>query len=92
MDGRTQEKHSVTIQERNRVLVTGVVDVYSFDETQVDLETVQGMLLIQGEDLHITRLSLDKGNLDLEGLVHNIVYHEEHMGKQASSLFSKLFK
>jgi len=92
MDNKTQQKHSITIQERNRVVVTGVVDVYSFDETQVDLETVQGMLLIQGESLHITRLSLDKGDLGLEGLIYNIVYHEDQMGKPGSSFLSKLFK
>lgn len=92
MDNKTQQKHSITIQERNRVVVTGVVDVYSFDETQVDLETVQGMLLIQGEGLHITRLSLDKGDLDLEGSIYNIVYHEDHIGKPGSSFLSKLFK
>lgn len=92
MDNKTQQKHSITIQERNRVVVTGVVDVYSFDETQVDLETVQGMLLIQGEGLHITRLSLDKGDLDLEGSIYNIVYHEDQIGKPGSSFLSKLFK
>ena len=92
MDNKTQQKHSITIQERNRVVVTGVVDVYSFNETQVDLETVQGMLLIQGESLHITRLSLDKGDLGLEGLIYNIVYHEDQMGKPGSSFLSKLFK
>jgi len=87
-----QQKHTITIQERNRVVVTGVVDVYSFDETQVDVETVQGMLLIQGEGLHITRLSLNKGDLDLEGLIYNIVYHDDQIGKPGSSFLSKLFK
>lgn len=92
MDDRSGLKHSIAIQERNRVAITGVVDVFSFDELQVDVETVEGMLLIGGEELHITRLSLDKGDLELEGLIHNITYHDHHIGKQGNSFFGKLFK
>lgn len=92
MDNRVPSKHSISIQERNKVMITGVVDVYAFDEIQVEVETVQGVLLIQGEGLHITRLSLDKGDLELEGLLHSISYHEDHIGKSGGSLFGKLFK
>lgn len=92
MDNRVPSKHSISIQERNKVMITGVVDVYAFDEIQVEVETVQGVLLIQGEGLHITRLSLDKGDLELEGLLHSISYHEDHIGKPGGSFFGKLFK
>lgn len=92
MDDRTQSKHAINIQNRNKVVITGVVDVYSFDEIQVDVETIEGMLLIQGEGLHITRLSLDKGDLELEGLMHSISYHEDHIGKPGGSFLGKLFK
>ncbi|HHX63058.1 MAG TPA: sporulation protein YabP [Epulopiscium sp.] len=92
MDDRTGRKHSIAIQERNQVVIIGVVDVFSFDEIQVDVETVQGMLLIQGESLHITRLSLDKGDLELEGLIHSITYHDNHIGKPGGSFLGKLFK
>lgn len=92
MDDRSGLKHSIAIQERNRVVITGVVDVFSFDELQVDIETVAGMLLIGGEELHITRLSLGKGELELEGLINSISYHDNHIGKQGDSFFGKLFK
>lgn len=92
MDDRTSGKHSITIQERNRVVICGVIDVFSFDEMQVDVETVQGMLQIQGEGLHITRLSLDKGDLELEGLIHSIAYHDNHISKPGGSFIGKLFK
>lgn len=92
MDERTQRKHSIVIQERNKVIITGVIDVFAFDDIQVDIETVQGMLLIQGQELHIIKLSLDKGDMELEGLVNTIVYHEGHMGKQGGSFLGKLFK
>ncbi len=92
MDDRNGQKHSIAIQERNKMIIAGVIDVFSFDEMQVDVETVQGMLLIQGEGLHITRLSLDKGDLELEGLIHSVAYHDQHIGKPGGSFIGKLFK
>lgn len=92
MDDRIQRKHSISIQERNKIMITGVIDVFSFDDIQVDIETNKGMLLLQGEDLHITRLSLDKGDVELEGFIKSIIYHEDHIGKQGTSFFGKLFK
>lgn len=92
MDDRGGGKHAIVIQERNKVVITGVVDVFAFDEMQVDVETIQGMLLIQGEELHITRLSLDKGDLELEGLIHSIAYHDDHINKPGGSFLGKLFK
>lgn len=92
MGDKVGQKHSISIQERDRVVIVGVVDVFSFDEAQVDVETVQGMLLIQGENLHITRLSLDKGDLELGGLIHSIAYHDDHIGKPGGSFLGKLFK
>ena len=92
MDDRTGSKHSITIQERNKLVIAGVIDVFSFDEVQVDVETVQGMLQIQGEGLHITRLNLDKGGLELEGLIHSLTYHDNHISKSGGSFIGKLFK
>lgn len=92
MDDKAGSKHSISIQDRDRVIIKGVVDVFSFDELQVEIETVQGMLLIQGENLHITRLSLDKGDLELGGLINSIAYHDDHIGKPGGSFLGKLFK
>lgn len=92
MDDKSKGRHSISIQERNRVAIVGIVDVFSFDEMQVDVETGEGMLLIQGENLHITRLSLDKGDLELEGLIHSIAYHDNYIGKPGGSFLGKLFK
>ncbi len=92
MDDKTGGRHNITIHERNKMLVTGVVDVFAFDELQVDIETIQGMLLIQGEELHITRLNLDKGDLELEGLLSSISYHDDHITKPGGSIFGKLFR
>ena len=92
MDDKAQRKHSITMEERNKVVIVGVIDVFSFDEIQVEIETIQGMLLIQGEGLHITRLSLDKGDLALEGLINSVAYHDDHISKPGGSFLGKLFK
>ena len=53
--------HKVTMNNRRSCSLTGVNDVLSFDENEIILETEQGMLMIRGMELHVNRLTLDKG-------------------------------
>ena len=53
--------HKLVINNRQTSLVTGVLDVLSFDLNEVLLETEQGMLMVKGMDLHVNRLNLEKG-------------------------------
>mgnify|MGYP000541487031 CR=1 FL=1 len=55
---------------------SGVVDVLSFDVAEILLETELGMLLIKGHDLHVNRLSLEKGEIDIEGRIDSLTYSE----------------
>ena len=74
-------------------MVTGVLDVLSFDLNEILLETEQGMLMVKGTDLHVNRLSLEKGEVDLAGNIDSIAYSEVHtVTKQGENLFSKLFR
>ncbi len=66
--------HSFSLTDRARATFTGVNDVKSFDETEVVLSTKQGMLTIQGSSLHVKRLSLEKGEADIEGQVDKMMY------------------
>ena len=69
------------------------MDVLSFDVSEILLETEQGMLLIKGNDLHVNRLSLEKGEIDLEGRIDSMAYSDvKDYGKQAESFFGRLFK
>ena len=73
--------------------MTGVKDVLSFDEHSVILETEQGMMMVKGTDLHVNRLNLEKGEVDLSGNIDSISYSDVHAGpKQGENLFSKLFR
>ena len=85
--------HKVLLNNRKMGNFSGVVDVLSFDVAEILLETEQGMLLIKENDLHVNRLSLEKGEVDIEGRIDSLAYSEvKDYGKQAESFFGRLFK
>ena len=94
MEERTVSKnHKLVINNRKNSLVTGVNDVLSFDLNEILLETEQGMLMVKGSDLHVNRLSLEKGELHLSGNIDSVAYSDmKAVGKQSENLFSKLFR
>jgi sporulation protein YabP len=69
--------HTVVLEGREQLRVSGVEEVASFDESTILLTTAQGGLEIQGEGLHIETLSLDGGELRVEGLVNALIYDSE---------------
>lgn len=84
--------HKIMLTNRRTCTISGVVDVLSFDMNEVLLETDQGMLMIKGKDLHVSRLSLDKGEVDVDGSIDSLTYSDMVSGKEkTTTLFSKLF-
>ena len=79
--------HRLELEGRERLLVSGVEEVESFDESAIYLTTAQGPLEIQGEGLHIETLSLDGGDLKVEGRVNALLYETE---RGSRGLFSRL--
>lgn len=85
--------HKVNMTNRRAAGITGVSDVISFDISEVLLETELGMLQIKGADLHVNRLSLEKGEIDLEGRIDSIQYNEiSDFKKGGESLLNRLFR
>ena len=85
--------HRLTIQDRKLAGITGVSDCVSFDENEVVLDTDMGLLTIRGKDLHVNRLTLAKGEVDLEGTVESFVYSSnEALRRSGESIFTRLFK
>jgi len=66
--------HSLSIANRERVQITGVVAVDSFDDEEVNLETEMGLLTIRGEELQIKQLDLEKGHFEISGFVSALQY------------------
>ncbi len=83
--------HNVTLENRNTLLLTGVTDVDTFDERTIILYTQLGELTIQGKDLHINSMSVETGDLSVEGDIWALTYGDKDKRK-AASLLSKLFK
>ncbi|MBR5509492.1 MAG: sporulation protein YabP [Lachnospiraceae bacterium] len=85
--------HKINMMNRRTGSITGVADVISFDISEVLLETEMGMLQIKGADLHVNRLSLEKGEIDLEGRIDSIQYSEiSDFKKGGESLLNRLFR
>ena len=85
--------HKITLLNRRTCNLTGVNDVLSVDVSEIILETDQGMLMIKGSELHVNRLTLDKGEVDVEGKIDSFTYSEQAGSMvKGESLLSRLFK
>ena len=85
--------HKLIINNRRTGTISGINDVISFDISEVLLETDIGMLLVKGNDLHVSRLSIEKGEVDIDGKIDSITYSEvSNYAKQGESFFGRLFK
>ena len=82
--------HRICLNERNELTVSGVKDVDSFDDMTVVVYTPLGELTVKGNGLHISRLNIESGDLELEGTVESLTYTESHT--RSGGFFGKLFR
>ena len=82
--------HSVILENRKSLTATGVSNVDSFDEQTVVLHTVRGTLIVRGRDLHMQMLSLEGGQISIDGVVDALAYEDD--GRESGGLFSRLFR
>lgn len=86
--GEEHLPHRLQLNERRQLTMTGVTEVVSFDENAVVLRTCLGTLLVQGRDLQLKTLTLDGGNVAVEGHIGSLSYAEP---RQAGGWLSRLF-
>ena len=94
-DNLRDHRHVTSLLHRAYVTEDGICvqPVLSFDEREVILETEQGMLMMKGSGLHVNRLTLDKGEVDVEGKIDSFTYSEQaSMTAKSESLLTRLFK
>lgn len=82
---------NLILENRKKLSISGVIDVLSFDDQIVILETDLGMLTIKGNDLRINKLSIDTSEVIIEGEIISLNYSEKQ-DKKTSSLLGKIFK
>ena len=81
--------HKLTLDERKKLTMTGVTEVVSFDEESVVLKTCLGTLLIQGQQLQLKALTLDGGQVAVEGHIGALSYEEP---RQSGGWLSRLLR
>ena len=82
-------EHRIMLDGREQLTITGVEEVESFDETAIVMSTGKGRLVVRGGGLHIEQLSLDGGQMRVEGYVDSINYEDD--GGTRGGLLSRLF-
>lgn len=83
---------NLILENRGKLTITGVLDVLSFDDQLVVLETELGLLTVKGENIRINKLSIDASEVIIEGEISNLNYSEKDLGNKGSSFMSKIFK
>ncbi|NLZ46468.1 MAG: sporulation protein YabP [Clostridiales bacterium] len=86
-----QGRHNAILENRNKLVLTGITDVDNFDDTSVSLFTELGELIIRGRKLHINVMNVETGDLTVEGDICSLVYGDKDRRKKANA-FGKLFR
>ena len=93
MDERLGTKnHKIVLVNRTSLQTTGVEDVLSFDTNEIVMHTEDGLLMVRGEDLHVNHLSLDKGEVHIDGHVDSLIYSNGKPQKNPDKGIRRLFQ
>ena len=82
--------HNIVLEDRRLLTISGVSDVDSFDEETVTVFTDMGELTVRGSNLHINKLSVEVGELTVEGNISALIYSEDTV--RNGGFFSKVFR
>lgn len=83
---------NLILENREKLSISGVIDVLSFDDQVVMIETELGLLTVKGEELRINKLSIDTSEVIVEGNISHLSYSEKNQEKSKGSLIGKIFK
>ena len=83
---------NLILENRGKLSISGVLDVLSFDDQVIMVETELGLLTIKGENLRITKLSIDTSEVIVEGNISYLAYSNKEVEKNKNSIISKIFK
>lgn len=88
----TSIMQNLILENREKLSISGVNDVLSFDDQVVMVDTELGLLTVKGENLRINKLSLDTSEVIIEGEICNLSYSQNKQDKSSGTLLSKIFK
>lgn len=91
MQEETSRNHSLTLENRSSLTVSGLTDIDRFDEREIVIFTEQGELSITGRELHIRSISIEQGDLTVEGEIWGLLYGDKDKRAPLSAL-GRLFR
>ena len=91
MQEQVRSGHSLTLENRNTLTITGLTDIDRFDEREIVVFTGQGELSITGRELHIRSVSLETGDLTVEGEIWGLLYGDKDKRAPLTAL-GRLFR
>ena len=83
-------EHIISLKNRSDLLISGVEQIYSFNDKKVDVQTCEGRLVIEGEQLDMNKLNLEENLISVQGTINSIVYSKSK--KTQESFLKKVFK
>lgn len=83
---------NIVLENREKLNITGVLDVLSFDDQIVILETELGLLTVKGENIRINKLSLDSSEVTIDGEIYQLAYSEKDTMEKSGGFLNKIFK
>ena len=92
MSSMTNVIQNIVLENREKLNISGVLDVLSFDDQIVILETELGLLTVKGENLRINKLSLDTSEVTVDGEIYQLAYSEKETMEKGGSFLNKIFK
>ena len=92
MSSMTNVIQNIVLENREKLNITGVLDVLSFDDQIVILETELGLLTVKGENLRINKLSLDTSEVTIDATIYQLAYSEKDSMEKSGGILGKIFK
>lgn len=92
-ESKITKMQNIILENRNKLHLSGVLDVLNFDEEIVTVDTELGILIVKGADLRLNKFNLENAELSIDGNVNSMVYDDKsYSGKKTEGLLTKIFK
>ncbi|MFA6809089.1 MAG: sporulation protein YabP [Eubacteriales bacterium] len=91
-DKLKEVKHTLVLEDRKSILLTGVKKVNSFDTKEIIVDTIKGNLCIKGHEMGIKNLNLHEMEIEIEGCIDVLLYPASRSKEKRKNIWDKLFK
>ena len=87
-----ERKSSLSLEDRKKLTLSGVLEVVNFDDEKISLNTILGNLAIKGEELKMNKLDVQNGDVIIMGYISSMIYSGKDGKKSKESIIKKIFK